>query len=128
MNFAPILTWLQSKGVGTKGQTLFENFIPDNVAGILLRQDLGGTKRDPELPGYIRTPFWLIARAPSVSQAKALCDSAEQALETIKGQTVEGVAFRYCYPVRYPFSYAPSPAQNVELAVLYTTAHIDTTL
>lgn len=126
MRLEAIAQWLQTRGVGVVGQTIFINFIPDNIAGILLRQDLAGTPRNQELPGYVRSPFWLIARAPSYGQAKTLCDAAKAAFELIASQTVDGVNFRYCKPARYPIPYAPSPGQNVELAVSYTTVHIDT--
>lgn len=125
MRLQAIAQWLQARGVGTVGQTIFINFIPDDIEGILLRPELGGTPKDLELPGYVNKTFWLIARAKTHGQADALCAAAQAALKLINNQTVDGVQFRWCKPAAYPFPYAPSPAQNVELAVKYTTVHID---
>ena len=66
MNLMPLITLLQTSGLGVPGQTIFLNMMPAEAdSAILLRNPLSGTKIDYELPDYYRSQFQLIVRGKS---------------------------------------------------------------
>ena len=118
MNLLPSANLLEEAGIGIKGKTLFINMIPAEAStGILLRNDLKGTNIDYELPGYYKSTYQLIARAPNYSDGEALIKSAVLAL-TIKVETqVETQRFKYMRPDRLPVVFPLSKGSLLEFAV-----------
>lgn len=129
MKLEAIAFLLESAGLGTQGRDIFINFIPENRAGILLRTDFGGTKRDHYLPGYIQTTFWLIVRGPEYVAVKEQIEAAVFALWDVSkhGVVVDTATFNYIRPKVDPFAYAPSPGQNIEFGSKMECCYVDST-
>jgi hypothetical protein len=129
VKFEPIVSLLESAGLGTAGRDIFINFIPENVSGILLREDFGGTKPDHYLPGYIQTTFWLIARGTEFVTVKTQIEAAVLGLWEASryGVTVDSTTFKYIRPRVNPFPYAPSPGQNIEFGSKMECCYVDVT-
>lgn len=118
MNLLHVAERLETAGVGLRGKTIFVNMIPAEAStGVLLRNDLRGTLIDHELPGYYKSMFQLIARAPNYTDGEALIEAAVQAL-TIKVSTQVGPqTFVYMRPDRLPVVYPLSKGSLLEFSV-----------
>lgn len=126
MRLDAVAQHLEEEGVGIVGKTIFINFIPADLEGILLRDNFGGMRYDHELPGYFKGSFMLISRARGYEKSKALSDAAIEALKAATNKEVDTVTFRYMRPRSKPFAYAPSPGQNNEFHTTVDTLYIDT--
>ncbi len=125
MNLEVIIDRLEQKGVGESGKSLFINFIPQDLTGILLRDYFGGTRVDHELPGRFKAKFMLIARERDYESARALVIAASKALTVKSREQLGSVAFDYMRPMGLPFAYAPTPGQNVEVALNLECCYVD---
>lgn len=127
MNFESVVALLENAGMGTGGQDIFIHFIPENRAGLLLKEDFGGTKLDHYLPGYIRGHFWLIARGTDYLTVRTKIQEAANALQSVtkQGAVVDTTTYKYIRPTMKPFPYPPSPGQNIEFAVKMEACYVD---
>ncbi len=128
MNLEVIVDTLEDRGVGVVGADIFINFLPQDISGVLVRDYFGGTKLNPYYPGYITTRFMLIARAKDYETSMALARQATTALTVIRQETIRGLQFNFMRPMGLPFAYAPSPGQNVEVAVNMECCYVDASL
>lgn len=128
MNLIPIAARLEEQGVATVGQTVFINFMPSEVSlGILLRDYFGGTRVIPELPGYYKASYMMVVRCVDMDAGLELMSQAVLALTLTVGEELSGHTFKYMRPRNLPFTYAPSPGQNIEIAVNMDCCFIDAT-
>jgi hypothetical protein len=127
MKLTAIAAILESAGVAEQGKTLFINFIPQNLTGILLRDYFGGSPRDHELPGYIKAPFMLIGRGPDYQTTYDLVVEAVAALEQAGKDQVEeeGIKLNYARGRTLPFPYSSSQGQNWEVTVTVDCCYVD---
>jgi hypothetical protein len=126
VNLLPITNRLEEQGVGTPGKDVFINFLPASVQlGILLRDYFGGTPTTPELPGYYKTSFMLIVRATSMESGQELLGNAIAALTVSSDTVMDEYLFKYIRARNLPFAYAPSPGQNIEIAINMDCCFID---
>lgn len=109
MELEPIAAWLEQAGCGVQAQSIFINEMRVGDAGILLKASYKGTKIDPELPGYYKGEFALIARGKNYAAAKALITQAMAALNMSAETQVGPMLVKYLRPRTLPISY-PIPA------------------
>ncbi|MEZ2310748.1 minor capsid protein [Paraburkholderia sp. RCC_158] len=109
MELEPIAALLEQTGCGVKAQSIFINEMRAGDAGILLKASYKGTKIDPELPGYYKGEFALVARGKNYTATRTLIMQAMAAL-TINAETQVGpMLVKYSRPRTLPVSY-PIPA------------------
>lgn len=123
MNLQPIADKLQAENLGTKGKTIFIHAMPlECKKGILLRSPLQGTDIDHELPGYYKTEFGVIVRAPKHEEANAL---AETIMTKLRGyNTVIGnMNVKYVRPHHLPVTFPVNDGNLVEVLVKYEIAY-----
>lgn len=126
MNLLPITNRLEEQGVGTPGRDVFIDFMPAACQlGILLRDYFGGTPTAPELPGYYKTSFMLIIRAPEVGAGQQLMTDAIAALTLNTDTVMDDYLFKYVRARNLPFMYPPSPGQLVEISINMDCCFID---
>lgn len=119
MNLLPLVEYLQAKKVGTMGKTLYINMLPIGVpTAVLLRNSLNGTKIDYELPGYSRTQFQAIVRAPGYPQGEALMEKLTAAL-TLTDKAIGSYHFNYCRPRTEPVVFPLSEGNLLEFSVYF---------
>lgn len=87
MNLLPLAEKLEADGVGVMTDTIFINMIPvEAPTGVLLRNPLQGTLIDYELPGFYKTTFKVICRAPNYAEGEALIQAVFDSLTVIEAQ------------------------------------------
>lgn len=119
MNLLPLVERLQDQKVGAMGKTLFINMLPiDTPLAVLLRNSLTGTEIDYELPGYSKTQFQAIVRAPSYPQGESLMKKLTTAL-TFLDITVGNYYFNYCRPRTEPVVFPLSEGNLLEFSVYF---------
>ena len=112
MELEPIAAWLEQNGCGVQAQSIFINTMRTGDAGILLKPSYKGTPINPELPGYYKGEFALVARGAGYAQTKALITQA-MAVLNLKGDTQLGpMLVKYLRPRTLPVSY-PVPASGM---------------
>lgn len=119
MNLLPLVEHLQAKKVGTAGKTLYINMLPIDVPlAILLRNSLTGTLIDYELPGYSKTQFQAIVRAPSYPQGESLMEKLTTNL-TLSEVKIGPYFFNYCRPRTEPVVFPLSEGNLLEFSVYF---------
>jgi hypothetical protein len=112
MHLEPIAALLEQAGCGVQTQTIFINEMRVNDSGLLLKASYRGTPIDPNLPGYYKGQFALVARARGYANAKALMDAA-MAVMNIEQETQVGPLFvKYLRAKTLPISY-PIPSSGM---------------
>lgn len=119
MNLKPLTEYLDQKKVGVFGKTLFINMLPISVPlAVLLRNSLSGTEIDYELPGYSKTQFQAIVRAPGYPQGEALMAKLTEAL-TLNDVTIGIYHFNYCRPRTEPVVFPLSEGNLLEFSTYF---------
>lgn len=119
MNLIPLVEHLQAKKIGTMGKTLYVNMLPIGVPqAVLLRNSLTGTEIDHELPGYSKTQFQAIVRAPSYPQGEQLMEKLTTAL-TLSDEKLGQYHFNYCRPRTEPVVFPLSEGNLLEFSVYF---------
>lgn len=114
MNLTPVAQWLEKRGVGTIGETIFMYHLPADVeAGILLRPSLAGARIWHDLPGYLKFDFQLITRAKTFEEAQALADQAVKEL-TVNDRNIGGWMVNYMRPATMPVGFPITIGEMVE--------------
>lgn len=117
MNLLPLAELLQANKIGTMGKTIYINMLPIDVPNaILLRNGLSGTLIDHELPGYTKTQFQVIVRAPGYQQGYDLMERVTNAI-TLNNETVGIYHFNYCRPHTEPVVFPLSAGNLLEFSV-----------
>lgn len=125
MDLMPLADRLEAQGFGTKGKDIFIHMIPaDSPKGVLLREPLRGTPIDYELPGYFKTTFRVIARAPSYQEGSALINAVIPAL-TVQNSIVGTMSVRWFRPKAKPVPYSLSDGNLIEFAVEFEAVYND---
>lgn len=127
-----IMDRLAVANVGTPGTTLFAHKMPATVTkGVLVLAPLTGSEIDYELPGWRRSRYQIIARAPSVSEAMTLAMAASAALTWLLPRTVPAsgmypsIEVKYFRPLHDPIVYPRSEGNLVEASVNFETAYVN---
>jgi len=108
------------------GQTLWIHFMPADVRqGVMLREPLGGSRIDPELPGWRKTEFQVIVRDSDYARGRALALEISGALLNT-GPELTDMTVRHLYPRADPYGYPLSIAALWEFQVVYDICYIDT--
>jgi hypothetical protein len=122
MDLMPIANKLEFEGLGVQGKTLFINFMPmEAKTAIMLRTPLSGVEIDHELPGYFKTHFIVVARAPEYVAALDLMKSVMTAL-TLYDEDVDTINVKYMRPATLPVSFPVSDGNFYEVQVRFDTA------
>ena len=119
MTLSPIADYLQAKGCGEVGKSIFQYDMPATVhEGLLLLDNYYGTQIDHELDGYRATEFRLIARSKDMARGEALALKASDAL-TIKGdfEGIETILVKRCLPDNEPRVYKRSQGAYWEFEI-----------
>jgi len=112
MELEPIAALLEQNGCGVQAQSIFINEMRVGDSGILLKASYKGTVINPEMPGYYKGEFALVARGAGYAQTRALITQA-MAVLNIKGDTQVGpMLVKYLRPRTLPVSY-PIPASGL---------------
>ena len=117
MELIPFVNLLEQRKVGKLGKSIFMYQMPAVEFGILLREELTGTKIDYELEGYYHSTFQVVVRDTEYTPAK---DKIMQVIRTLKMQNdfLGGSLIRYCRPRTEPVPYQMSPGNQVEFSVI----------
>jgi hypothetical protein len=118
MNTQPILDFLQSKGFGIGGKTLFRDNMPAKVSEGILVTNQTADRRNPYVPSYVLGVFEITARASTYDEVRATMNSVSSAM-TIDGVVMGDMKFKYIRPRNLPLVYPVSDADNVEASVLF---------
>jgi len=115
---------IQTLGLATVGLNLFVHRMPEAVQrGIVLLNNLNGSRVDPDIPNYRRGRFRLIARETTHKAAFALIQSVAPYL-TLKMTKIDDVEFKYLTPENDPVIYPVSLGSNLlEIAIVFNTAY-----
>lgn len=125
MNLMPLVDRLEADGVGVKAKTLFINMIPvDAPKGVLLRNNLNGTPIDYELPGYFKTDFQVIARAPTYQEGDALIASVFDSL-TVSETQIGSLYIRYMRPRTKPVVFPISQGNLLEFSTVFDVVFME---
>lgn len=120
MNLLPLAEKLEADGLGILAETIFINMIPvEAPIGILLRNDLRGTEIDYELPGYFKTNFQTIVRAPDYVTGHALIEQVSAAL-MLSEQQVGSMYFKFLRPRTKPVVFPLSAGNLLEFSVNFS--------
>lgn len=120
MNLLPLAEKLEADGLGILAETIFINMIPvEAPIGILLRNDLRGTEIDYELPGYFKTNFQAIVRAPDYVTGHALIEQVSAAL-MLSEQQVGSMYFKFLRPRTKPVVFPLSAGNLLEFSVNFS--------
>lgn len=112
MDLEPIAALLEQTQCGVQAKTIFINEMKVGDAGILLKASYKGVAINPELPGFFKGEFALVARGVTYAATRALIKKAMSAL-TIEQETQVGEwLVKYCRPRTLPISY-PIPASGL---------------
>lgn len=127
MDLMPLAELLDSAGVGVLGSSVFINMMPmETTKGVLLRPPSTGTPINYELPGFYKTRFQAIVRAPKFQDGQDLSAQVMAAL-TLKEKQVGTMYFRWCRPIAKPVSFPLSPGGMVEWNTPFEVCFNDTT-
>lgn len=122
MDLVPIANKLQSEGLGIQGKTLFINFMPmEAKTAIMLRTPLAGTIIDYELPGYFKTSFIVVSRAPEYVAALNLMKSAMRVL-TLDNVDLEQINVKFMRPATLPVPFPVSDGNFYEVQIRFDIA------
>lgn len=123
MDLMPIANKLEFEGLGVQGRTLFINFMPmESKTAIMLRTPLSGVGIDHELPGYFKTHFVAVTRAPEYVAALDLMKSVMTAL-TVNEQDLDTINVKYMRPATLPVSFPVSDGNFYEVQVRFDIAY-----
>lgn len=116
MNLLPLAEKLEADGVGVMADTIFINMIPvEAPTGVLLRNPLQGTLIDYELPGFYKTTFKVICRAPNYAEGEALIQAVFDSLTVIEAQ-VGPMYVKHMWPRTKPVVFPLSKGNLLELS------------
>lgn len=116
MNLTPLAEKLEADGVGVMADTIFINMIPvDAPQGVLLRNNLRGTEIDYELPGFFKTDFQVIVRAPNYTAGEALIQEVFNSL-TLSEQQLGPLYFKFMRPRTKPVVFPISKGNLLEFS------------
>ena len=120
MNLMPIAEKLEADGVGVMADTIFINMIPAEApTGVLLRNPLQGTLIDYELPGFYKTEFKVICRAPNYPDGDALIQAVFDSLTLAEAQ-VGSIYVKYMRPKTKPVVFPLSKGNLLEFSANFT--------
>lgn len=116
MNLLPVAEKLEADGVGVMADTIFINMIPAEApTGVLLRNPLAGTQIDYELPGFYKTQFKVICRAPNYAEGEALIQAVFDSL-TVAETQVGTMYVKHMRPKTKPAVFPLSKGNLLEFA------------
>lgn len=94
LNFIQLLV---EAGVGTFGQDIFYETLPQSITrGICIRDANGGNKLDLEIPDLRKVNFRLIVRAPDVISGMKLMEDCTNVLNIRQTIVVNDIRIRFC--------------------------------
>lgn len=114
-----IADYLQAKGLGKVGKTIFEYEMPATCEkGILVLDNYYGVQMNHYLPGYYTTEYRTVVRAKDLGEAQALAGRLVTAL-TIRSESTEmpGLLVKQSLPTNLPRVYPRSAGSYWELEV-----------
>jgi hypothetical protein len=125
MDLEPVAELLEQSGCGEMGKTIFVNEMRAGDSGILLKPSYRGIPIDPELPGYYKGEFVLVARGKGYTQTRSLIASALKALNIEAERMVGPMLVKYLRPQHLPISYPIQSGQlefvaNIDCAFVLT--------
>lgn len=125
MNLEPVITKLESAGLGVAGQSLFIHTFPAETSeGIMLRPRLIGAKIDHDLPGFLKFDFQMITRGRSHLPTQALATAAAHAL-TLYRVKMDTWTVNYMRPMNIPVGYPISVGEMVEYNTSISACIVD---
>ena len=123
MDLMPIANKLEFEGLGVQGKSLFINFMPmEAKTAIMLRTPLSGVDIDHELPGYFKTHFIAVTRAPEYVAALDLMKAVMLTL-TVYDQDLDSINIKYMRPGTLPVSFPVSEGNFYEVQVRFDIAY-----
>lgn len=122
MNLMPIANKLEFEGLGVQGKSLFINFMPmEAKTAIMLRTPLSGTEINHELPGYFKTYFVVVTRAPEYVAALDMMKAVMLTL-TAYDTDLDDISVKYLRPATMPVSFPVSEGNFYEVQVRFDIA------
>lgn len=119
--------FLQTRGLGTVGVSIFVDFMPAQASGILLRSNPGGEVIDHELPGMLMANFMLIARNDGYEETRLAAQRAiyELQLGAKHRLQLSTFEFRSILGRTKPFTFPPAQGSQREFAANLDVVYIE---
>jgi hypothetical protein len=125
MRVEGLKNYIEGKGVGVSGVSLFVNFIPDTVKeGIMLSSGLIRDVINYELPGYHRASFQLIARSQQYQTGYDLIAAAAKALTFGSTRDIEGIIYNFVRPQHEAVNYPISSGNLIEFSQHFDACYV----
>lgn len=121
MNLIDMVAFMQQKGLGVPGQSLFAYAMPDQVASGLLVTSQMPIKRHLYVNQLYRGEFQVIARGSEHTSLITQLDSVASAL-TLQGVTIGSMNFRFISPVNAPLVFPRAESRLLEASVNFKFA------
>ncbi len=123
MDLMPIANRLEFEGLGVQGKSLFISFMPmEAKTAIMLRAPLTGVEINHELPGYFKTHFVVVTRAPEYVAALDAMNAVMNAL-TLYDAELDTINVKYLRPATLPASFPVSDGNFYEVQVRFDIAY-----
>jgi hypothetical protein len=91
----------------------------------MLRSPLSGVAIDNYLPGFYRTRFQVIARAPTYDAGQALINQALKTLKLPADSMIDTMTINFCRPVTLPVPFPLSSANLIEWSTNFEICFTD---
>jgi hypothetical protein len=122
MNLLDIVSYMQGKGHGTPGQTLFAYSMPESIdKGILVTSQVP-IRRNRYVSDLRRGEFQVIARGNQHEDLIATLNSVSDTLN-VQGITMGEMYFRYILPITDPLVFPRAESRLLEASVNFEFAY-----
>lgn len=120
----PIATYLQDRGIGIVGESIFAYTLPPDLdMAIAIIPPLSGTPIDAELPGYRRGKFQVIVRTPTHQDGDTIARQIMSELTLVNSQ-IGPMSIKYIRPRHEPVVYPSSKGDLLETSVNYDAVYV----
>lgn len=119
MDTAPILQYMQTQGLGTKGVDLFRDNMPARATKGLLLTNQTRTRISPEIKTYVSGLFEVTARDATFDAVREKMNSVIDAISSNGGLQLGDMCFLYIRAYNTPLVYPVSESALVEASVLF---------
>jgi len=123
---------LQDNGAGKIGSTIFLHFMPvECKKGVLIKEPLAGMQTNNELPGFYKTRFQIIVRAPTQTEGDALVKIIQKAILMKQersfyepGSNAFAMKVLHCLPDSLPIRFPRLEGNEIEWSLNYQISFV----
>lgn len=123
MNLLDMVAFMQTKGLGIPGRTLFAYTMPDSISEGLLVTSQVPIARNPYAQQLFRGEFQVIARGSEHHALITRLEGVSNAL-TVQGVKMGDMNFRFIIPLNAPLVFPRAESRLLEASVNFEFAFI----